>query len=303
MSSILAKDVFIWTEAFNCGEILNPMLKSYLAHNEFELNVFGTTNDFNYVSIESPLLKFHNLNNGKKRVNLEKKILKKYKYGHKGTAELWKYIITNRIERYFIHLDSDTVFLDDVITELIESVKLNGYSLVGSRRPYFHRTYRKSGSDGLNLDKLQDVVATDCFIFDKRLIRLRPHWYLARKIFGRRPIKHPVVDFFDPVSFEIIAKGGSVLYIDSPNEGISSTANFSSQFMQKRISFAAVGSGLNFFKNPKVKTSPGYKSFALSSYSLYAKWLLNKDIGIAPLNAPEIVNKLEKLNHETWKLE
>ena len=72
--------------------------------------------------------------------------------------------------------------------------------------------------------------------------------------------------------------------------------------MQKRISFAAVGSGLNFYKNPNVETSPGYKNFALSSYSLFAKWLLNKDIGIVPLDAPEIVRKLEKLNQKTWSI-
>lgn len=303
MNVNLAKDVFIWTEAFNCGEILNPMLKSYITHNEFELNIFGTNSDFDHVTVESPLLKFHYLKNDKKTFNLENKILKNYKYGHNGTAELWKYLITKRNEKYFIHLDSDTIFLADVITELIESVKLKGYSLVGSRRPYLYRSYRKSGSDGISLDKLSDVVATDCFIFDKKLIQKRPYWYLKRKIVGRRPIKHPVVDFFDPVSFEIISKGGSVLYIDSPNQGISSVTNLDSEYMQKRISFAAVGSGLNFYKNPEVVTSPGYRSFALSSYSLYAKWLLNKDIGITPLDAPEIVIKLEKLNQNTWKIE
>ena len=93
------------------------------------------------------------------------------------------------------------------------------------------------------------------------------------------------------------------MYIDSPNQGISSVTNLDSEYMQKRISFAAVGSGLNFYKNPEVVTSPGYRSFALSSYSLYAKWLLNKDIGITPLDAPEIVIKLEKLNQNTWKIE
>ena len=298
----LAKDVFIWTEAFNCGEILDPMLKSYLVHNEFELNIFGTSKDFNHVTVKSSLLKFHDLSMDKKTSKIETRILKKYQYGHKGTAELWKYLITKRRERYFIHLDSDTIFLAEVITDLIESVKLKGYSLVGSRRPYLHRSYRKSGIDGIRLDKLPDVVATDCFIFDKKLIQKRPYWYLNRKIVGRRPIKHPVVDFFDPVSFEIIAKGGLVLYIDSPNDGTSSITNFDSEFMRKRISFAAVGSGLNFYKNPNVETSPGYKEFALSSYSLFANWLLNKDIGIAPLDAPEIVSKLEKLNQTTWNI-
>ena len=66
----LAKDVFIWTEAFNCGEILDPMLKSYLAHNEFELNIFGTSKDFNHVTVKSSLLKFHDLNMDEKTSKL-----------------------------------------------------------------------------------------------------------------------------------------------------------------------------------------------------------------------------------------
>ena len=202
-----------------------------------------------------------------------------------------------------MHLDSDTIFLSDVVSELIESVKYKNYNLVGSRRPYFNRPYRKEGADGRRLDRLPDVVNTDCFIFDKKYVSLWPRWYLKRKIVGRRPLLHPVVDFFDPVSFEIISKGGSVLYIDSPNQNFKGLPNPESDFHRKRISFAAVGSGLNFYKNPDVVTSPGYKSFALSSYSLYAKWLLGKDIGITPLDAPEIVSKLEKLNAETWELE
>lgn len=303
MNKTLADNVFIWTEAFNCGEILNPMIASYLKHNDFTLNVFGTSEDFKEVQSSSPLLKFHDLRKNKKTTKIEKKILNSYKSGHKGTAELWSYIIRSKKERYFIHLDSDTVFLDDVITDLINSVKINENSLVGSRRPYLHRTYRKSGLDGAMLNRLPDVVNTDCFIFDKNYISLKPAWNLRRKIWGKRPLSHPVVDFFDPISFEIIKKGGKVHYIDSPNLGSQSFTNLKSDFHNKRISFAAVGSGLNFYKNPKTKTSPGYRNFALASYSLYSRWLLNKDIAISPLDDPDLIIKLKKLNQNTWKLD
>ena len=303
MSKNFNKDVFIWTEAYNCGEILNPMLASFVSHNNFEINVFGTREDLECIKVESNLIRYHDLSKNKKTNRVEKNILNGYKFAHKGTAELWAYILCSRKEKYFLHLDSDTVFLSDVVSELIESVKQKKYNLVGSRRPYFHRPYRKEGADGRRLDRLPDVVNTDCFIFDKEYVSLWPRWYLKRKILGRRPVMHPVVDFFDPVSFEIISKGGSVLYIDSLNQNSKGLPNPESDFHRKRISFAAVGSGLNFYKNPDVVTSPGYKSFALSSYSLYAKWLLGKDTAIVPLNAPEIVSKLEKLNVETWMLE
>jgi hypothetical protein len=297
------KDVFIWTEAYNCGEILNPMLASFVSHNDYEINVFGTREDLECIKVKSDLIKYHDLESNKKTKSVEKNILNGYKFAHKGTAELWAHILHSRKERYFLHLDSDTVFLADVVSELVESVRQKNYKLVGSRRPYFNRPYRKEGADGRRLDKLPDVVNTDCFIFDKEYVSLWPRWYLKRKILGRRPVMHPVVDFFDPVSFEIISKGGSVLYIDSLNQNSKGISNPESDFCRKRISFAAVGSGLNFYKNPDVVTSPGYKSFALASYSLYAKWLLGKDIGIIPLNAPEIVSKLEKLNVDTWRLE
>ena len=303
MSKNLNKDVFIWTEAYNCGEILNPMLASFVSHNDYEINVFGTREDLECINVESNLIRYHDLRDSKKTNSVEKSILNKYKFAHKGTAELWAYILCSRKEQYFLHLDSDTIFLADVVSELIESVKHKSYNLVGSRRPYFHRPYRKDGADGRRLDKLPDVVNTDCFIFDTKYVSLRPRWYLKRKILGRRPLMHPVVDFFDPVSFEIISKGGSVLYIDSLNQNFKGLPNPESDFHRKRISFAAVGSGLNFYKNSDVVTSPGYKSFALSSYSLYAKWLLSKDIEIIPLDAPEIVSKLEKLNLKTWELE
>ncbi len=298
-----SNDVFIWTEAYNCGEILNPMINSYVKHNKYPINIFATEKDLAYIETKSPLLIYQNLKNTKNLIKIENRILQKYKHGHKGTAELWNHIINSRPERYFLHLDSDTIFLADVITDLIGAVKSKGYSLAGSRRPYFHRTYRKIGQDGKKLDRLPDVVNTDCFIFDKSLITTWPHFHLKRKIVGRRPIHHPVVDFFDPVSFEIIGKGGLVLYMDTPNGGNKSFSNPNSEFHNKRISFAAVGSGLNFYKNPSAKTSMGYRKFAISSYSLFAKWLLNTDIGVPPLDAPEIVDKLKKLNQERWTVE
>jgi hypothetical protein len=68
------------------------------------------------------------------------------------------------------------------------------------------------------------------------------------------------------------------------------------------ISFAAVGSGCNFYKNPQVQTSESYREFALASFSLYSKYLLDKEIGVNPLDSPYLVNLLEKLDKKTWTL-
>ena len=63
-------NVFIWTEAFNCGEILGPMLSSYLKHNNWPIHVFGTQSDLDEVSIQSELIKFEKLDKFKELIEL-----------------------------------------------------------------------------------------------------------------------------------------------------------------------------------------------------------------------------------------
>jgi hypothetical protein len=295
-------DVFVWTEAFNCGEILNPMLTSYIKHNNLPIHVFGTQRDLDEVSVESELITLEKLDTKQKFRSIEKKIMSGYKKGHEGTAILWEYLIISRIEKIFIHLDSDTIFLDNVITDLVNAIENEGYSIAGSRRPYKNRGYRKEGKDGLRLNQRPDCVNTDCFAFTTEYIRSFPKFWLRRKIQGKRISLKPVVDFFDPVTFEIIKKNGKIKYMDSPNDGFSSLINYKSKFMESRISFAAVGSGCNFYKNGHKGIPSGYSGFALSSYSLFAKEFLNKEIGIKPLEDKIIFEKLIRLDKAKWIL-
>jgi hypothetical protein len=296
-------EVFIWTEAFNCGEILEPMLASYLTHNKYPVHVFGTEDDFKEIKTNSELIIFESLDfNQKFKGNLEKRIIKGYKYGHKGTALLWEHIINSRTEKIFIHLDSDNIFLGDSISDLIYAIQKEGFALAGSRRPYQTRHYRKNGKDGKKLDSRPDCVNTDCFAFTTDRIRKKPRFWLRRKILGRRTSLKPVIDAFDPISFEIIRKKGRVKYMDSPTDGQSSVANWNSKFLKQRISFAAVGSGCNFFKNGCVGIPDHYANYALASYSLFAKQILNKDIGIPPLENEGLMKQLRFLDKSTWTI-
>ena len=136
----------------------------------------------------------------------------------------------------------------------------------------------------------------------KNKIKKYPRFWLRRKILGRRVSPKPVVDAFDPVTFEIIKQNGKVKYMDSPDAGFHSTPNWNSKFLNSRISFAAVGTGCNFFKNGNRFVPEQYANYAISSYSLFALELLNKDIGIPPLINEGITSKLNKLDKETWKL-
>ena len=296
-------EVFIWTEAFNCGEILSPMLSSYVKHNKHPIHVYGTSKDLKEISIDSHLIVPRTLDN--KRLlfkSIEERILSGYTRGHLGTAILWEYLIRTRQEKVFIHLDADTIFLEDTISELINSIVIEGYAVSGSRRPYKNRPYRKNGKDSRKLDQYPDAINTDCFAFNSNFIKKHPPALLRRKILGRRTSLRPVIDFFDPVTFDIIKNGGKIKYMDSPDGGFQSLLNAESHFIKKRISFAAVGSGCNFFKNGYIGIPEGYATFALQSYSLYASQFLEKNIEIPTLSDVHLLKQLEKLDKINWCL-
>ena len=82
------------------------------------------------VSIKSDLIIFKTLASKKRFFkSIEEKILKGYKKGHKGTAILWDYLINSRTEKILIHLDSDTIFLNDIVTDLIHAIDNEGNSI------------------------------------------------------------------------------------------------------------------------------------------------------------------------------
>ena len=296
------KKLFIWTEAFNCGELLDPFLKSYFAHNYHEINVYAFKNDLEKVEFNHPKLILHDLDGvNYKKKNLINLLAKAYKKGHLGTAVLWSWLVKTRSENILAHLDADTIFLGNVVEDLEVAISL-GYDLAGTRRPYRFRKYRKEGIDGWLLNRRKDCLNTDCFYFNKSKLKRIPFFWLVRMIRGRRIGLLPVVDFFDPIVFYLLKKKRKILYFDSPNSGFYSKNNLNSQFDSKRISFTAVGSGINFYKNPEIITSPGYKSFALASYSLYSEYILRKKIPVDPLQDRNLQQKVEKLNIEKWDL-
>jgi lipopolysaccharide biosynthesis glycosyltransferase len=111
-------NLFIWTEAFNCGELLNPFLKSYLMHNDYPIFVYGFKSDLEKITVVNSLIQKVDLSRVfLKNKNIESQIRDGYKQGHLGTATLWAFLIKSRIEKHFVHLDADNIFLDDVISD------------------------------------------------------------------------------------------------------------------------------------------------------------------------------------------
>ena len=119
------RNVFIWTEAFNCVGILPPFLESFRKHHKLEINVVVAESEIDLV----PRIKRVNAISLKPNLksnffrNHEKYVIDGYKQGHLGTARIWSYLIQNRSEDLFVHLDADTVFLEESVSVLIDQIE------------------------------------------------------------------------------------------------------------------------------------------------------------------------------------
>ena len=294
--------VFIWTEALGCAEILKPMLESYCAHHTLPIHVFVYDEDLTKI-YKNDLVIPIGINNENSFI-LKDELSNAYKRGHAGTALLWASIITHFKGFKFVHLDSDTVFLSDVVSPII--LKLNeGYGVIGTRRPYKNKIYRTNFFADTVQKFLPDAVNTHCFGFNPDGISLNKI-ELARIIQGQALSKVkqkllPVVDFFDYLTF-ILRKNKGIFYLDSVDQKRSGQHNRFGKIESSMISFAAVGSGCAFWKNPNAQTSQSYKEFALSSYSLYSHFLLEEQIDYPKLESPFLEEKLNRLDTERWVL-
>ena len=301
---------FIWTEAVGCGEILQPAVESFLAHHQFILHVFGYQQDLINLPVSYRIIPMTirdiNIENSE-GLGFASEIRNAYRNGHEGTAFLWGKIISARPEEYLIHLDSDTIFLDDVVSPIISKLKC-GYGIVGTRRPYREqvKTNNVKGYRRVLFYFYRDAVNTHAFGFNRKAIKEKNFREIQQKILNRYSNRilqriYPVIDFFDSLTFQITRSKG-IFYLDSFSQHRSGKHSRDGEFERSMISFAAVGSGCNFYKNPEILTSESYKKFALASFSLYSKYLLNTEIGINPLESPYLVNLLKRLDRNTWTL-
>lgn len=305
-------DYFIWTEAIGCGEILPPCLESFLKHHDEKIHVFGYPEDLVSLPQSKQLIPMAISDATSKSKHADYLLFAEalesaYKNGHEGTALLWAKIISNQREEFLIHLDSDTIFLTDIISPILKKLE-NGFGIVGTRRPYKAQVRNRSikGYRKFLFYFYRDAVNTHAFGFSRKVIHDKKFEVIQEKIMNRYSNRFlhrlfPVIDFFDAVTFKI-AKAKGIFYLDSDRQNRSGTHDRFGKFESSMISFAAVGSGCHFYKNPHVKTSESYREFALASYSLYSKYLLDKKIEFPPLDSPYLVNLLERLDKSTWTL-
>ena len=289
---------FIWTECLGCSEIGIIAIKSFLKyHNNLKLNVFIYEADLGKLPQDENIIyhtfeKKNNIkyfiskfsNNFKNCFSLTENLLKSYfKKGHKGTAHLWSYIL-KKYTSYdnYIHFDSDVVFCDSAINDLIKYSY--DYDIVGQCRPY------KCNPFNINFGNLPDLVATCCFLFKPALcpsIKRLNQKNLAMAIQGRNRITgKKLIDFFDQIALEIFINNGKIKYLSvddfggtaingSRKSSFSSLNNMKTKYKidvgRKMVHFSAVGSGYNIWKTKATSGSKDYDKYALDRFYLYMK--------------------------------
>lgn len=281
MSSDGSESPYVYTEMIGCGKIAKVALDSFVLHHpDTVVNLYGTQEDFAWIE-PTPNIVFHDL-------NTQPEILEKFKSGHLGTASLWAHIIKTVNKKYLIHFDSDVVFRAPVIDEI--SVLLNsGYDLVGPMR-----NYRCNPQRILGIRHLPDVTQTLCFGFNREMITGWNMPTLTKMVQGVYcPFGHNVIDFFDPISFDIIENGGSVFILNGDDYGgfdslggrINKYTELNSliDFGDKLAHFSAVGSGMYYYNNAENinKSVPrSYIDYALEKYAIFCKIFYGEDIGV-----------------------
>lgn len=264
---------FIFTESYGCGLILKKCLESFFRHHpDTVVHVFGTHKDF------KELGKFKNIEYVELSDDLELKEC--FKHGHLGTAHIGARVIKEFSKGfdYVIHFDSDVIFQKESLSLLYDKID-EGYDLIGPVR-----CYKNNMNGRTDLSELSDVSQTYFYAFNKTKISDYSFADLRKMIVGfHNPLNHPILDYFDPVSFDILKNGGKSYFLNvdlvggltmegnrkNKYEELNSDMDFGENLMH----FAGVGSGMKFYFQGAEQTNQSYVDWALKRFALYYKLL------------------------------
>jgi hypothetical protein len=224
-----------------CGKIGRIALDSFHKYHDHQVHVYGTPDDFAHI-IPHP----NNI-----LIEVDPTILKGYVHGHVGTALLWEQIIKNCPSTYMLHFDSDVIFRQNIVEDMIALTP--EYDLIGPIRNYHHNPHNNP-----SVRYLTDICQTNCTLWNKD--RISPQYIsgktsvrawvrniatlsplqLARRIkwqikhllgtyqmsrFAQmihgtyNPFPFPTIDFFDPVMFDMVKNGASIYHLDFDEVG------------------------------------------------------------------------------------
>ena len=290
--------VFIFTEAYGCGLILKKCLESFFTyHTDTKVHVFGTHKDF------KELGKFRNV----EYIELsdDQELKECFNHGHMGTAHIGARVIkefSNGYD-YIIHFDSDVIFRKESISLLTDKID-EGYDIVGPRRCYENNMNGKTDLVGLD-----DVSQTYFYAFNKTKISDFEFPVLRQMVVGyHNPLGHPILDYFDPVCFDILNNGGKICFL-SPDDvgGLTQEGNRKNNhpelnddmdFGNNLMHFAGVGSGMKFYTQGPGQAAKSYVDWAMKRYGLYHKLLFDEELDGVEVNS-EVYKLLKEELSET----
>ena len=276
--------VFIFTEAYDCGLILKKCLESFFKyHPDVIVNVFGTVKDF------KELGKFKNVEYFE--LSDDKELKECFISGHMGTAHIGARVIKefSKGYDYVIHFDSDVIFRKESLSLLTSKID-EGYDLIGPVR-----CYKNNMNGRTDLSNISDVSQTYFYAFNKTKITNYDFNTLRQMIVGyHNPLGHPILDYFDPVSFDILKNGGKPYFLD-PNEvgGLNLEGNRNNKFLdlnkdmdfgENLMHFAGIGSGMKFYYKGLGSASASYAEWATKRFGLYYKIFYNETLPNIEIN-------------------
>lgn len=284
-------DIFIFSIAYNCGMIMNKCLESFHKYHDKKIHIFGTHKDFKQIN--------KHINNEYIELSADDMLKEYYKNGHLGTAYIWAGVLSGKYTncQKVLQIDSDTLFREECVSDIYNGFS-KGFDLIGPRRSYEKNTCNRNDLTGL-----KDVVSTYFVGVNKEKISTYDFNILIQMSAGYfNPLNHPILDFFDPISFDILKNGGKIYYLDIENYGstdengtkINSSGELNTimDFGKKLIHFAGIGSGMNFYYNGSGTVPVSYSGWAKERFSMYMKLFYNEDIKVE--YNKEIYEKVKK---------
>lgn len=269
----------VFTEVINCGKIGKIALKTYCKHHSHTVHVYGTKADFEHIEDNDKIV-FCDVT--------DRRILQAYKANHQGLPMLWAKIIKECGDNIVIHFDSDVLFKSPIIEEM---VGLSGeYDLIGPRRN------QKFHCDRLNVPHKTDTIATSLWGINSNKLSNWSYNELVGMCHTLVPpelnknLLGPSIDYFDPVSYDILRNGGKMYHFDFEEVG-AVNAEYSRENMfadmnregidigSKYVHFAGVGSGMDVYLK-KAKQEQSYAEFAVKRYAMFCKIFYDEDLGI-----------------------
>lgn len=267
--------VFVYTEIVRCGKIGTQAIRSYHTHHTYPLHIFASEDDIRYIP-EHPNNIIHVIDRSSPQYAA-------FSQGHLGTSMLWTSVILTTSDDTYVHFDSDVYFCGDVVCDILKG--LESYDIVGSFRPY-----KKNPNKREDVRMYPDTVQTYCFGFKREKITITDPTVLQQMVQGIS-WKHPVIDFFDPVTFHMLENGATIHYLDvktiggidengGRENGYPENKHF--DFGSKIIHFAGVGSGANFHsmnqRGEQIAVPESYVRFGLERYDAYSRIFFGQPI-------------------------